>query len=145
MSIGLLVCFGNIGGLIGSYIYVDREAPGYPTGYGTSLAFALAGIMAATLLEFLLQRSNAQRTRSEEEVRARYTDEEIARMGETGPLFNRKSQALGSYRHLITNTLPNTNLLFYSFNYLTLLFLYIFSFKRALSLFLIVCYLKRLC
>lgn len=88
VSIGLLVCFGNVGGLIGSYIYLDREAPRYPTGYGTSLAFALAGVIAATLLEFLLKRENAKRAQmTEEEIRETYTDEELDRMGDKSPLF----------------------------------------------------------
>lgn len=88
VSIGLLVCFGNIGGLIGSYIYLDSEAPRYPTGYGTSLAFASAGIIAATTLEFLLKRDNEKKAlMTEDEVRQRYTDEELERMGEKSPLF----------------------------------------------------------
>ncbi|RSM15177.1 hypothetical protein CDV31_005111 [Fusarium ambrosium] len=88
VNIGLLVCVGNIGGLIGSYIYLDREAPRYPTGYGTSLAFGLAGIIAATLLEFLLKRDNAKKAQmSEDEIHERYTDEELMNMGEKSPLF----------------------------------------------------------
>ena len=88
VNIGLLVCFGNIGGLIGSYIYVDHEAPRYPTGYGTSLAFASAGAIAATVLEFLLKRDNSRKAQiTEEEVRDRYSDEELERMGEKSPLF----------------------------------------------------------
>ncbi|EGX88203.1 Major facilitator superfamily transporter [Cordyceps militaris CM01] len=88
ISIGLLVCIGNIGGLIGSYIYLDREAPRYPTGYGTSLTFATTGIVAATLLEFLLRRSNQKKAlMTDEEVRERYTEEEMHHMGEKSPLF----------------------------------------------------------
>ncbi|RSL87072.1 hypothetical protein CEP52_015633 [Fusarium oligoseptatum] len=88
VNIGLLVCVGNIGGLIGSYIYLDREAPRYPTGYGTSLAFGLAGIIAATLLEFLLKRDNAKKAQmSEDEIHERYTDGELMNMGEKSPLF----------------------------------------------------------
>ncbi|KAF4470295.1 hypothetical protein FALBO_2811 [Fusarium albosuccineum] len=88
VNIGLLVCVGNIGGLIGSYIYLEREQPRYPTGYGTSLAFGLAGIIAVCLLEFLLKRDNAKKAQmSEDEVRERYTDEELLRMGEKSPLF----------------------------------------------------------
>ncbi|WKT45547.1 MFS transporter superfamily [Fusarium oxysporum f. sp. vasinfectum] len=71
VNIGLLVCVGNIGGLIGSYIYLEREAPRYPTGYGTSLAFGLAGVVAVLLLETLLLKR----------------DEDLIRMGEKSPLF----------------------------------------------------------
>ncbi|EFQ33766.1 major facilitator superfamily transporter [Colletotrichum graminicola] len=88
VSIGFLVCVGNVGGLIGSYIYIDKEAPRYPTGFGTSFAFASAGIVAAITLEVLLHRLNKNKALiSEEEVRQRYTDEELDRMGEKSPLF----------------------------------------------------------
>ncbi|KAF6823705.1 major facilitator superfamily transporter [Colletotrichum plurivorum] len=88
ISIGFLVCVGNIGGLIGSYIYLDKEAPRYPTGFGTSFAFASAGIVAAITLEVILKRLNARKKlMSEDEVRQRYSDEELDRMGEKSPLF----------------------------------------------------------
>ncbi|KAI6937936.1 hypothetical protein KC341_g5242, partial [Hortaea werneckii] len=88
ISIAYLICAGNIGGLIGSYIYIDSEAPSYPTGYGCSLAFAATGIVAAVSLEGLLMRSNkinAQMT--EEEVRAKFSDEKLHQMGDRSPLY----------------------------------------------------------
>ncbi|RYP54402.1 hypothetical protein DL768_000819 [Monosporascus sp. mg162] len=88
ISIGFLVCVGNIGGLIGSYIYLEEEAPEYPTGYGTSFGFASAGIMAVIVLELLLLRRNKQKAQlSEDEIRQQYSDEELDRMGEKSPLF----------------------------------------------------------
>lgn len=88
VNIGLLVCIGNVGGLIGSYIYIESESPRYPTGYGTSLAFAMAGIVAATMLELLLKRSNRKKEQmTETEVKAKYTDEQLYRMGDRSPLF----------------------------------------------------------
>ncbi|KAI7408392.1 hypothetical protein KC328_g9 [Hortaea werneckii] len=90
ISIAYLICAGNIGGLIGSYIYIDSEAPSYPTGYGCSLAFAATGIVAAVSLEGLLMRSNkinAQMT--EEEVRAKFSDEKLHQMGDRSPLYKR--------------------------------------------------------
>jgi hypothetical protein len=88
ISIGFLICIGNVGGLIGSYIYLDREAPKYPTGYGTSLAFVSAGICASTTLEFLLRKLNAKKAQmSESEVRATYTEQDLDNMGEKSPLF----------------------------------------------------------
>ncbi|KAF9880183.1 major facilitator superfamily transporter [Colletotrichum karsti] len=88
ISIGFLVCVGNIGGLIGSYIYLDKEAPRYPTGFGTSFGFASAGIIAVVVLEILLHRRNKKKELlNEDEVRQRYSDEELDRMGEKSPLF----------------------------------------------------------
>ncbi|KAK8156531.1 high-affinity nicotinic acid transporter [Phyllosticta citrichinensis] len=88
VSIGLLMCMGNVGGLVGSYIYLDKEAPRYPTGYGTSLAFGGAGIVAASCLELLLRRANRKKAAmSEEEIHRAFTAEELRRMGEKIPLF----------------------------------------------------------
>lgn len=88
ISIGYLICMGNVGGLIGSFIYREDEAPRYVTGYGNSFAFASAGIVACFLLEFILFRVNRQREgMSEVDVRERYSDEELRAMGEKSPLF----------------------------------------------------------
>ncbi|RYP20478.1 hypothetical protein DL765_002777 [Monosporascus sp. GIB2] len=89
ISIGFLVCVGNIGGLIGSYIYLEEEAPEYPTGYGTSLGFASVGIMAVIVLELILLRRNKQKAQlSEDEIRQQYSDGELDGMGEKSPLFS---------------------------------------------------------
>ncbi|KAM0331621.1 hypothetical protein ACHAQA_003300 [Verticillium albo-atrum] len=88
ISIGFLVCVGNVGGLIGSYIYLDREAPRYPTGFGTSFGFASGGIIAGTALEFTLKHLNKKKEMLDaDEVRRTYTDEELDQMGEKSPLF----------------------------------------------------------
>lgn len=76
------------GGLIGSYIYLDREAPRHPTGYGTSLAFVSAGICARSTLEYVLRKLNKKKAQLDEnEIRARRSDQELDDMGERNPLF----------------------------------------------------------
>ncbi|RHZ61801.1 putative MFS transporter [Aspergillus thermomutatus] len=88
IGIGYLICMGNVGGIIGSFIYQEKEAPRYPTGYGNSFAFASAGIMACFVLEFCLYRLNQEKARmSPAAVHERYTDEELRDMGEKSPLF----------------------------------------------------------
>lgn len=88
ISIGFLVCVGNIGGLIGSYIYMEKEAPTYASGYGTSFGFASAGIVAAIILEVVLKRLNQNNALlDEDEVRQMYTDQQLDEMGEKSPLF----------------------------------------------------------
>ncbi|EMC93252.1 hypothetical protein BAUCODRAFT_76543 [Baudoinia panamericana UAMH 10762] len=88
MGIAYLIAVGNIGGLIGSFIYIDKEAPKYPTGYGTSLGFAAAGIAACFVLEYALWTINKKNEKvSEDEIRAMYTDEKLERMGDKSPLY----------------------------------------------------------
>ncbi len=69
-------------------IFFDSEAPRYPTGYGTSLAMAGAGICSATALELVFIYKNRKNERmSTDEVREKYTEEELAAMGDRSPLF----------------------------------------------------------
>ncbi|KAI1364051.1 major facilitator superfamily domain-containing protein [Xylaria arbuscula] len=89
-SIGIawLLAAGNFGSLIGTNIFLDREAPKYPTGYGTSLGIIILGIFVACVLESSLWRLNKAKKRlSEYEVRQQYTQEQLDSMGEKSPLY----------------------------------------------------------
>lgn len=88
MAIGYLTCIGNMGGITGSFIFIEEESPKYPTGFGSSLAFAAAGIVACVTLEYIMWRINKKRDlMSEEEIRAKYTDDELEEMGDKSPLY----------------------------------------------------------
>jgi predicted MFS family arabinose efflux permease len=82
------ICIGNIGGIIGSYMYLDHEDPTYPTGFGLSLAFGGTALMAALILELSFFWGNKRKAKlSEDEIRENYTDEELLDMGDKSPLF----------------------------------------------------------
>lgn len=88
MGIAFMISAGNCGGLVGSFIYLEREAPKYPTGFGSSFAFAAAGMVASLVLEtrfWFVNRRNGKISR--EEVYQRYTPEELQVMGDRSPLF----------------------------------------------------------
>jgi len=88
MGVGLMVMIGSVGGVIGSFIYLDREKPKYPTGFGTSLAIAGAGVVSSLILEVTYWRINKRRAKtSEDEVRAKYSAEELEQMDDRSPLF----------------------------------------------------------
>jgi hypothetical protein len=80
---------GQLGGVVGSNIYLARESPKYPLGFGLSLSMLFFGGFCVTLvMRALLARENRRRDKiSVEEVRAKYTDEELAEMGDKSPLF----------------------------------------------------------
>lgn len=83
-----MICIGNIGGIVGSFIYQEREAPKYPTGFGSSLSFAAAGMVCALTLEYLywnLNKKGAEKT--EDEWKTIYTEEQLEKMGDRSPLF----------------------------------------------------------
>ncbi|KAJ5321854.1 MFS general substrate transporter [Penicillium brevicompactum] len=88
VAIGYLICVGNAGGIIGSYIYKADEKPRYPTGYGTSLAFTAAGIIATLSLEFFLWSANTRNAKmSTSEIELSYTENQLREMEERSPLF----------------------------------------------------------
>ena len=82
------ISIGNLGGAIGSNIFLGKEAPHYWTGYGFSLGIIVLALSSAILLRFMLKRINEQRDRmSTEEIRAKYTEEELLEMGDRSPFF----------------------------------------------------------
>lgn len=86
--IATMICIGNLGGIVGSFIYQEKESPKYPTGFGTSLSFAAAGMICAFTLEYLfwsINKRNAKKT--EEEWRAIYNEDQLRKMGDRSPLF----------------------------------------------------------
>ena len=88
MGIAFMICMGNMGGIVGSFIFLEREKPKYPTGFGSSLSFAAAGICAALLLGFLYWRINKQNEEwTEDEVRSKYSEMQLEKMGDRSPLF----------------------------------------------------------
>jgi MFS family permease len=87
-SIATMICIGNLGGIVGSFIYQEKESPKYPTGFGTSLSFAAAGMFCAFTLEFLFSRINKKNAeKTEDEWRAIYTEAQLEKMGDRSPLF----------------------------------------------------------
>ncbi|KAJ5688602.1 hypothetical protein N7462_002994 [Penicillium macrosclerotiorum] len=84
----LNICLGNTGGIVGSYMYLDRESPTYITGFGLSLAFGVSGLIMAIILEFYFIAANKRRSMMNDlEVREKYTDEELVALGDKSPLF----------------------------------------------------------
>jgi MFS family permease len=88
MGIAYMISMGNAGGIPGSYIYFDSEAPKYPTGFGVSLGIAALGVCSALTLELAFTALNKSRKRiSVEEVYETYTQDELDAMGDRSPLF----------------------------------------------------------
>lgn len=89
-AIGLAWAFAlcNIGSIAGPHIYVPSEAPSYPAGFGCSLGFAAAGIVAILLLSVNYRRINEKRDKMDVEwIEEHYTEEQLAAMGDRSPLF----------------------------------------------------------
>jgi hypothetical protein len=73
---------------MGSYVFLDTEAPVYETGFGLALALASTGVLAAFCAEAAYKWGNMKKAKmTEEEVYAMYTQDELLKMGEKNPLF----------------------------------------------------------
>ncbi|KAI0170077.1 major facilitator superfamily domain-containing protein [Pestalotiopsis sp. NC0098] len=88
MAIGYFVGLGNVGGIFGSFIYRDSEAPRYPSGYATTFSLACAGIIASLILEYCYKRINDTRSKmNTDDVRRQHSEDTLERMGDRSPLF----------------------------------------------------------
>ncbi|KAL5340963.1 major facilitator superfamily domain-containing protein [Aspergillus crustosus] len=88
MGVAYMIALGNCGGIIGSFIFIEGESPRYQTGWGTSLGFITAGVCCACTLEVIYKWINARRDRvTEVEVREKYSEAELDRLGDRSPLF----------------------------------------------------------
>lgn len=87
IGIALMNCVGNIGGILGSFMYMEKEKPKYYTGFGLSLALAGVGFFVVLLLEWSYKVGNSNKAKQADEARAKYTEEELFDLGDRSPLF----------------------------------------------------------
>ncbi|KAL2213232.1 MFS general substrate transporter [Sarocladium strictum] len=88
VALAYVLSLSSVGGIFASYIFIESEAPGYPTGFGVSMAAALAGIFAVAFLDFSYKRVNKKRDQmSIEEISEKYSEDDLARLGNRSPLF----------------------------------------------------------
>jgi len=88
----LLISVGNLGGIAGSNIFIAKQKPKYPAGYGTGLGISIAAIIMAFVLRLDCRRENERRRKmieeeGEEAIRARYGDQQLLEMGDKSPFF----------------------------------------------------------
>ncbi|KAH7016762.1 major facilitator superfamily domain-containing protein [Ilyonectria destructans] len=88
IGMAVLMTLGNLGGAIGSNIFLANQAPHYWLGYGFSLGILLCGIAAVFALRYATQSINRQRDQmSEADILARYSEDELIQMGDKSPLY----------------------------------------------------------
>ncbi|KAG6361946.1 hypothetical protein INS49_010175 [Diaporthe citri] len=88
MISSMLTSVANFGGIAGSFMFLDREAPVYHTGYGLAVATGATGMIGSTVLYFSWRRLNRRRSGvHEDQVREKHTDMELLRLGDRSPLF----------------------------------------------------------
>jgi hypothetical protein len=66
VSLGFIIGWGNLNGIVSSNIYRDEDKPRYYPGHGTVLAYLVLFEFGGSLLQYiLLKRENAKRRRGE--------------------------------------------------------------------------------
>ncbi|KAH9990141.1 major facilitator superfamily domain-containing protein [Xylariaceae sp. FL0662B] len=81
------VTIGNIAGIIGSTIFLQNEAPRYPTGYGIALGMTWLGGLSASLLFAGLLAENMKREAGKRNARLLFAEEKVDNMGDYHPSF----------------------------------------------------------
>lgn len=92
VGMALLISVGNMGGIMGSNIYLEREKPKYKTGFGVSLAMCCTAIAMTFVIRMAYKRENTKREallreHGEEVIRARYTEQEMLDLGDKSPFY----------------------------------------------------------
>ncbi|KAJ4372959.1 hypothetical protein N0V83_003250 [Neocucurbitaria cava] len=92
VGMALLISVGNMGGIMGSNIYLSREAPKYTTGFSASLAMCMLAIIMTLVLRWAYAKENRKRDQlvaehGEAAIKARYSEEELLMLGDKSPFF----------------------------------------------------------
>lgn len=85
VAVALISTVGSMGGVIGSFMYLESQAPRYETGFGLSLAFGGYGLLAALLLEWSYLISNKRKAKVIGNTP--HDDATLLAMGDKSPLF----------------------------------------------------------
>lgn len=92
VGMALLISIGNLGGICGSNIFIPAQAPEYPLGFGVGIGICSAAVIMAFVLRTAYRKENEKRDRfmegkTDAEVRAMYTDQELLDLGDQSPFF----------------------------------------------------------
>ncbi|KAF6822733.1 high-affinity nicotinic acid transporter [Colletotrichum plurivorum] len=89
VGIGAMLSFSQLGGIVGSNIYIKAQSATYPIGFGISLGMlAVFGVIWPAIYWVILKRINAKRAAIPvEEIHAKYTEQQLSDMGDLSPLF----------------------------------------------------------
>ncbi|KAL4884123.1 major facilitator superfamily domain-containing protein [Aspergillus karnatakaensis] len=88
-GMALMMSISQLGGVMGSNIFLAKESPTYPVGFGICLSMLMIfGVIWPVIYYFILRRINSKRAAVPvEEVMAKFTVEELTELGDESPLF----------------------------------------------------------
>jgi hypothetical protein len=87
VSSALQIGLGNCGGIIASNIYIPKQKPRYPLGFGVSLGLVwLCGVSAIIFL-LIIWMENKKRDQGKRNLRLNVSPEELDNLGDDHPNF----------------------------------------------------------
>jgi hypothetical protein len=86
-SSAIQVAIGNFGGIIASNIYMSKQKPRYPVGFGVSLGLVWLCGTSAIAFVLLLWRENKKRDDGQLDHRLHFSPEELDNLGDDHPSF----------------------------------------------------------
>ena len=87
VSTAVQIGLGNAGGIVASNIYITKQAPTYPVGFGVSLGLLWLCGIACTVFCLGLWLENRKRDRGERDHRLQLPPDEVANLGDSHPRF----------------------------------------------------------
>ncbi|KAK2836832.1 hypothetical protein FQN49_006680 [Arthroderma sp. PD_2] len=89
VSLGMIIGWGNLNGVISSNIYREQDAPGFFPGHGTVLGYLIVFLFGGSILQHVMLRiENGKRIRGERNARIEGLDEHsIEMLGDKRPDF----------------------------------------------------------
>ncbi|RDW57236.1 putative major facilitator superfamily permease-3 [Coleophoma crateriformis] len=87
LAAAIQIGIGNCGGIVASNIFVKAEAPHYPTGFGTAMAFLFLCGATSTVMFFGLKYENRKRDSGGRDYRYNEDPSELDNMGDDHPSF----------------------------------------------------------
>ncbi|KIY02918.1 uncharacterized protein Z520_01383 [Fonsecaea multimorphosa CBS 102226] len=92
VGMALLIGMGALGGICGGNIFLAKQAPKYPVGYGVPLGVSIAGLISTWILRTAYAKENKAkeallRSEGEESLRQRYTPQELLDLGDKSPFY----------------------------------------------------------
>ncbi|KAG6364770.1 hypothetical protein INS49_006374 [Diaporthe citri] len=85
VAVALTSSVGSVGGIVGSFMYLESQAPRYETGFGLSLAFGAYAMLIALALEWSYMISNARKAKLVSSTP--HDDANLVALGDKNPLF----------------------------------------------------------
>lgn len=89
VTLGIIIGWGNLNGIVSSNIYRDQDAPRFYPGHGVVLAYLVLFLFGGSIVQyFLLRRENSKRVRGDRDQRIEGLDQnQIELLGDERPDF----------------------------------------------------------